>query len=190
MLAITGVWLFFNIVLSNSLQARYPELLIPTILYNIFVIVQFTSCSRFSTWKQCWGLIYLTLKCYYTGVAISFVSGIIIYPVSCRSEIFEVQEKYLGAVRGVLKQSVIYLGKLEMKTISPTSSNDDIQDKSEGAQVDDDVLLMQQMGGVRALYIKMHQELAMAKREIAWGKLRARDINSINDLCRKILMPL
>ncbi|KAK4932531.1 hypothetical protein LTR49_000955 [Elasticomyces elasticus] len=51
--AVTAVWLFFHIWLSNSIQARYPALLIPTILYNIFMIVQFTSCSRFTTWKQC-----------------------------------------------------------------------------------------------------------------------------------------
>jgi hypothetical protein len=36
----------------------------------------------------------------------------------------------------------------------------------------------------------MHQELAMAKREIALGKLRAGDISTITDLCRRILMPM
>ncbi|RFU27990.1 Catechol 1,2-dioxygenase, partial [Scytalidium lignicola] len=172
--AITGVWLFFNIVLSNSLQARYPALLIPTILYNIFVIVQFTSCSR----------------CYYTGVAISFVSGLIIYPVTCRSEIFEVQEEFIKAARDMLKGTAIYLGKLQATPTCPTASNDGNNDETEGHQNSDGAELRQKMAGVRAVYIKMHQELAMAKREIAWGKLRARDINSINGLCRKILMPL
>lgn len=190
-LAITAVWLFVNIMLCNSIQARYPALLIPTILYNIFVIVQFTSCARFTTWKQCWDLIYLTIKCYYTGVAISFVSGIIIYPVTCRSEIFEVQEKYIEAVRSMLRESAQYLCQLKTMPTFPTFADGQDQGKSEAQQgTQDGAKLQQKMAGVRALYTKMRHELAMAKREIAWGKLRARDINAITDLCRQILMPL
>lgn len=191
LLAITAVWLFFNIMLSNSLQARYPALLIPTILYNIFVIVQLTSCSRFTTWTQCWDLIYLTVKCYYTGVAISFISGIIIYPVTCRSEIFEVQEKYIEAVRCMLRESARYLGKLKTMPTFPTSADGQIQGEVEAQQGTwDGAEIQQKMVEVKALYTKMRHEIAMAKREIAWGKLRARDINIITDLCRQILMPL
>lgn len=191
-------------MLSNSLQARYPALLIATILYNIFVIVQFTSCSRFETWTKCWDLIYLTIRCYYTGVAISFVSGLIIYPVTCRTEIFELQEKYFGAVRGMLDGTAQYIGRLETNpTFSspmgpdargdsePTLCNEQLGE--EGVRWDDREVgteLKQKMVGVKALYTKMHADLAMAKREIAWGKLRARDINAISDLCRRLLMPL
>ncbi|CZR56399.1 uncharacterized protein PAC_06287 [Phialocephala subalpina] len=189
--AITGIWLFCNILVSNGLQARYPHLLIPTILYNIFVIVQLTSCSRFTTWTKCWDLIYLTVRCYYTGVAISFVSGMLIYPVTCRSEIFEVQEQFIEAVRGMLGETVIYLGKLQT---TPTFADDmDCKEnsESESRQVGcNDVEMRQRMAGVKAIYIKMHSELAMAKNEIAWGKLRARDINAFTDLSRRILMPL
>ncbi|KAL1296546.1 hypothetical protein AAFC00_000051 [Neodothiora populina] len=190
--AVTGVWLFFYILLSNSMQARYIHLLIPTILFNIFVIVQFTSCSRFTTWKQCWELIYLTTKCYYTGVAISFVSGLIIYPVTCRSEIIEVQEKYLEGVRGVLDETAQYLDDLLSSPtfpITPASSDDEGESK-EQKQKFKGAKMQQRMAGVKAVYTKMHNELAMAKREIAWGKLRARDLNAITDLCRRILMPL
>jgi low affinity Fe/Cu permease len=191
LLAITAVWLFFNIMLCNSLQARYPALLIPTILYNIFVIVQFTSCSRFTTWKQCWDLIYLTVRCYYSGVAISFVSGMIIYPVTCRSEIFEVQEKYIEAVRSMLRESARYLGNLKTTPTFPTSAGGQIQDEVEAQEGTwNGAEIQQKMVEVKALYTKMRHELAMAKREIAWGKLRARDINAITDLCRHILMPL
>ncbi|OBT43669.1 hypothetical protein VE00_05184 [Pseudogymnoascus sp. WSF 3629] len=176
---------------NSSQSARYPALLIPTILYNIFVIVQLTSCSRFTTWTQCWDLIYLTIKCYYTGVAISFISGIIIYPVTCRSEIFEVQEKYIEAVRCMLRESARYLGKLKTMPTFPTSADGQIQGEIEAQQGTwDGAEIQQKMVEVKALYTKMRHELAMAKREIAWGKLRARDINVITDLCRQILMPL
>lgn len=154
------------------------------------MIVQFTSCSRFDTWKQCWDLIYLTTRCYYTGVAISFVTGLLIYPITCRTEIFEVQEQYLGAVRGMLKETAQYLGSLEKMPSFPNSGNDEDNNEGKMRLENNGSVLRERMARVRGLYIKMHEELAMAKREIAWGKLRARDINEINDLCRKILMPL
>ena len=155
------------------------------------MIVQFTSCSRFTTWAECWELIYLTTKCYYTGVAISFVTGLVIYPVTCRSEIIEVQEKYIDAVRGMLKGTAVYLGKLQTVPTFPVSANGNTQGEKEVTEENFDGNEMRtKMAGVKGLYIKMHSELAMAKREIAWGKLRARDINTVSDLCRRILMPL
>lgn len=62
--------------------------------------------------------------------------------------------------------------------------NETNQENCDGAN------MPQKMAEVKALYVKMRHELAMAKREIAWGKLGAKDINDIVDLCRSILMPL
>jgi hypothetical protein len=185
--------LFFHIWLSNSIQARYHHLLIPTILYNIFMIVQFTSCSRFSKWTQCWDLIYLTVRCYYTGVAISFVTGIIIYPVSCRSEILEIQEHYLHSAQAVLSKSVSYLGKQRhdaAASLDATRQSDDEIGPEKSSAAQEGRALQEQMANLKALYVKMHEELPMAKREIAWGKLRAADIIAVSDLCRRILMPV
>ena len=152
------------------------------------MIVQFTSCSRFHTWAQCWDLIYLTVRCYYTGVAISFVSGILIYPVSCRSEIFEIQEKYLHSTQAVLSRSISYLGKQQHDTATQPDIAQSSDDEPSAAQ--EGRALKEQMSGLKALYVKMHEEIPMAKRGIAWGKLRAADINAVSDLCRRILMPM
>lgn len=157
------------------------------------MIVQFTSCSRFHKWAQCWDLIYLTVRCYYTGVAISFFSGILIYPVSCRSEIFEIQEKYLHSTQAVLSRSISYLSKQQHDTAAlpdnaQLSHDEASHDKASAAQ--EGRALQEQMSGLKALYVKMHEEIPMAKREIAWGKLRAADINAVSDLCRRILMPM
>jgi hypothetical protein len=157
------------------------------------MIVQFTSCSRFTTWAQCWDLIYLTVRCYYTGVAISFVSGIIIYPISCRSEIFEVQEKYLHSAQAVLQRSASYLSKQSGLTTAPAdtahlSAHESIVEQVSAAQ--EGRALQNQMSQLKALYVKMHEDIIMAKREIAWGKLDANDINTVSDLCRRVLMPM
>jgi hypothetical protein len=152
------------------------------------MIVQFTSCSRFHTWTQCWDLIYLTVRCYYTGVAISFVSGILIYPVSCRSEIFEIQENYLHSTQAVLSRSISYLSKQQHDTGAHPDTAPLSHDETSAAQ--EGRALQEQMSSLKALYVKMHEEIPMAKREIAWGKLRASDINAVSDLCRRILMPM
>lgn len=54
----------------------------------------------------------------------------------------------------------------------------------------DGLALQEQMSGLKALYVKMHEDIIMAKREIAWGKLGGREINAVSDLCRRILMPM
>ncbi|KAI5203696.1 hypothetical protein E4T39_04007 [Aureobasidium subglaciale] len=191
--AITGVWLFFHIWLSNSIQARYPHLLIPTILYNIFMIVQFTSCSRFTTWTQCWDLIYLTTRCYLTGVAISFISGIFIYPVTCRSEIFEVQKKYIRSAQDVLQQALCYIQSTRdvckplVDSTQPQNSSHEFQIRTADDEGD---ILQQRVSTLKTLYVKMHAELIMAKREVAWGKMSAVDITTTSDLCRRVLMPI
>lgn len=91
----------------------------------------------------------------------------------------------------MLQGTALYLGKLQTMPTFSTSADDQIQDEIEAQQETwDGAKMRQKMAEVKALYTKMRHELAMAKREIAWGKLRARDINAITDLCRQILTPL
>lgn len=157
------------------------------------MIVQFTSCSRFTTWAECWNLIYLTVRCYYTGVAIGFFSGILIYPINYRTEIFEIQEKYIHSAQGLLQQSLSYLAKIVHEPVYLAHHGLQGQqgpNARQGPLVGESSVLQQQMSDLKALYVKMHAELIMAKREIAWGKLSAKDITAVSDLCRHILMPM
>lgn len=154
------------------------------------MIVQLTSCSRFSTWAQCWDLIYLTVRCYYTGVAIAFVSGIVLYPISCRTELFDIQEEYLDSTRALLDTSLGYLGKLAEESVLPTDTLQEEKTSEHVSAAQQGLMLKNQMVALKALYVKMHEEIPMAKREVAWGKLRADDINTVSDLCRRILMPM
>ena len=106
----------------------------------------------------------------------------LIYPVTCRTEIFEVQETFLYGVRDMLTGAREYIETLQA---NPTFPSDCTTQRSyDGPE------LRNRMITVKGTYIKMHDELAMAKREIAWGKLSAKDIGHTSDLCRRILMPL
>ena len=100
----------------------------------------------------------------------------------------EVQEDYIEALRAMLKGTAQYIRQLQITPILPTSNNS--QGESRPQDTCDRTELGKKMVRVKALYTKMHQELAMAKREIALGKLRAGDISTITDLCRRIIMPM
>jgi hypothetical protein len=157
------------------------------------MIVQLTSCSRFTTWAECWSLIYLTIRCYYTGVAIGFFSGLLIYPISCRTDIFEIQEKYIRSAQGVVQQSLSYLTRIAHEPANlARDGRQGAQDPNAGQDplAEEISALQQQMSDLKALYVKMHAELIMAKREVAWGKLSANDITAVSNLCRRILMPM
>lgn len=83
-----------------------------------------------------------------------------------------------------------YLGGL-LATPAVTPADTESSSEAEKGHLEcDGPSLREKMALVKSLYSKMHHELAMAKREIAWGKLRAKDITAISDHCRRILMPL
>lgn len=92
------------------------------------------------------------------------------------------------STQAVLSRSISYLGKQQHDTTAlPNTaqlSHEEVSAAQEGRA------LQEQMSGLKALYVKMHEEIPMAKREVAWGKLRAADINAVSDLCRRILMPM
>lgn len=106
----------------------------------------------------------------------------LVFPVTCRTEIFEVQEKFLHTVRGLLNGAEQYLRNVETHPTFPADAVHDGADNGSELRVT--------MANIKNIYVKMRHELAMAKREIAWGRLGAKDIGAITDLCREIFMPL
>jgi hypothetical protein len=46
------------------------------------------------------------------------------------------------------------------------------------------------LGALTALHGKLHGDMSFAKREMAWGKLDAKDIDEVSTLFRQILIPL
>jgi hypothetical protein len=74
----------------------------------------------------------------------------LIYPVSGRTEILEVQEDYIEALRSMLKGTSQYLGKLQTTPTFPTSN--DSQGESGPQDTCDGTELGKKMAGVKALY--------------------------------------
>jgi hypothetical protein len=116
----------------------------------------------------------------------------------------EEQAGYLSLVRACLKQQTIYLQSLETSDMfTKNGESEEAQDpknlkktktkkksKSHPAQNQQGEALKATLDSLKALHGKLYGDMAFGKREVAWGKLDAKDIDEIFTLFRGILIPL
>jgi hypothetical protein len=117
--------------------------------------------------------------------------------MSSRTVVFKEMAGYVMAVRGTLKSQTAYLQSLESGGMfAPTEDTTDVQGKGDGkgksnpAQNPQAKALNGAIAGLTALHGKLHGDLPFGKRETAWGKLDAKDLDEIFALFRQILIPL
>lgn len=114
---------------------------------------------------------------------------------------------YIQLIRGTLKAQQAYLQSLETSDMFTPAGNglasdaDHLEQKKKESKTDkknkshpaENVAAKALKGNVAALtglHGKLHGDVPFAKREIAWGKLDAKDIDEIFSLFRNILIPL
>ncbi len=111
-------------------------------------------------------------------------------------------------IQGTLKAQTAYLQSLETSDMfAPTNDDSDentakkignkLKNKKDSqkkishpAQNAEAKTLKESITALRELHGKMYGDLSFAKREIAWGKLRATDIDELFLLFRGIMVPL
>lgn len=114
----------------------------------------------------------------------------------------EEQAGYLGLIRAALKAQTAYLQSLETSDMftSGSANNESNEEgknskskkksKTHPAQNPQSAALKGTLEGLKGLHGKLHGDLAFGKREFAWGKLTAKDMDEIFALYRSILIPL
>ncbi len=116
----------------------------------------------------------------------------------------EEQAQYIQLIRGTLKAQSAYLQSLESSDMfAPeelTKKNDETDEggkkkktekgKAHPASNPQAEVLKASLAGIRALHGKLHGDMTFAKREMAWGKLNAKDLDEIFKLFQSILIPL
>ncbi|QSZ37228.1 hypothetical protein DSL72_009322 [Monilinia vaccinii-corymbosi] len=202
---VCAIWLFANIWFANMLRSKSPALNIPTIMYSIFSNIAFTYGPLFSTIVAAELLIKQMLKAFFTAFALSTLVNLLIIPVSCRMVVFKEQAGYIQLMRGLLKAQSAYLQSLEESDMfagppagesdTPTDNPPHESGKSSAkyphpALSPEAKALKGAINGLRELYGKLYGDMPFAKREVAWGKLCAKDIDEIFDLFREITVPL
>ncbi|KAK2629287.1 hypothetical protein QTJ16_000107 [Diplocarpon rosae] len=205
--AVCAIWLFANIWFVNVLRAKLPALQFPVIMYSIFTNVAFTYGPLFPTIEAGEFLVKQLLEGFLTAFAISSGVNLFIIPVSSRAVVFKEQAGYIQLVRGILKAQTTYLQSLETSDMfapsqTPSDSRKEHSDKthklkrkdkrdvSHPAQNPQAKALKDMLTALTGLHGKLYGDIPFAKREFAWGKFGAKDLDEVFVLFRGILIPL
>ncbi|KAK9371781.1 uncharacterized protein V1513DRAFT_454570 [Lipomyces chichibuensis] len=186
--AVSAIWLFFNIAISNAFRFKRPQLQIPVIMYSIFANIMGTTAPTFPTMAVSIAFVKRLLETFLAGFAIATVVNIFIFPVSSRLVVFTEFAGYIGALQGVINAQKEFLQSVESKDLMYLQDDDKGKSVSKTEQAAN--ALKGALAGLAALHGKLHGDLTFAKREFAYGKLSADDIGEIVDLFRKIFVPL
>ena len=202
--AVCGVWLFFLIYMANTLRAMFPALQLPAILFSIFTNVMFVYGVRQPTTASAEKFVKTILEAFLTALGLSFGVSMLVIPVSCRLVAFKEQAGCLQAMRGTLKAQTTFLQSLETSTNGQQGARKGTTHQTHGHGTNSEAkaadlhhrqspqatALQAAISKLRQLFGKMHGDLPFAKRETAWGKLDANDLEDVFNHLRRIMIPL
>ncbi|KAL1880044.1 hypothetical protein Daus18300_001407 [Diaporthe australafricana] len=202
--AVCGVWLFFQIWLSNVIRAKYPAFNVPVIIYSIVVNISCTFGPEFPTLATAETFIQRLLTAIFMGLAIATAVSLIVFPISSR----QVVAKQMAGVLGLFKKSIVlekqYLQGLEKEDmfgleITETSAGRSEPERKGGKKDKGPKLTKEQktalalrgtIGAIRELMGKIYGDMTFAKRDIAWGHLSAKDFGEMFNLIRMCVIPM
>ena len=204
--AVSAIWLFFNIWFANTLRASRPQFQFPVIIYSIYINVASIYAPTFPTMKYGIAFSERLLESFLTGFAIATGVSLFIFPLSCRNVFFKQSIGFLGLVKASFTAQSSYLKGLEdekMFNASKEGSNGIKSDqksqyhlhhqnptKPKPAVSPETENLKKIISALGELYGKMHTDISFAKREMAYGKLNAADIDEYMSKLRDIMLPL
>ena len=130
----------------------------------------------------------LLLKAFLTGFAIATGVSLFLYPIlTTRDSVFLGITRFTRTLQGAIKAQAAYLESLEKSDAfgAPDKNKDLLHKLPPEAQK-----LKAATKGLGEIYGKLHGDLTFAKREIAYGKLDAKDLDDIVHRLRDILLPM
>ncbi|KAL9612496.1 MAG: hypothetical protein Q9167_002927 [Letrouitia subvulpina] len=201
--AVSAIWLFFNIYVASSLRASRPQLQFPVIMYSIFVNVALTYAPQFATMTQGIAFTKRLLEAFLTGFGIATGISFSISPITSRKVVFKQVGGYIGALKTALQAQSIYLESLEIADIFSSSVESNVQPSEKGKdgkvepgrrvkfeESPEATALKNCIHSLGELHGKIMADIPFAKREVALGKLSAKDIDELMKLLRAILLPV
>ncbi|KAI0405677.1 hypothetical protein F4802DRAFT_561520 [Xylaria palmicola] len=209
--AVSAVWLFANTWAVNTIRAKYPSLYVPSIVYSIVSNISCTFSTQIRTNAAFMSIIKRLLTAMLTGFAIATGTSLLVLPLPSRA-IWAAQLKgAINLLRGVVKQEKAYLQSLEREDMfaipadicaathlsdSDTLVNsEDQKGKKKNVQpaprlTAEAQTIKETMFHLRLLTSKIYADLPFAKRDIAWAKLAAKDLTTIMELFRGVVIPI
>lgn len=216
--AVLGVWLFANIWFVNVVRAKFPAFAVPVILYSILANISCTFGTRMPTVAYAEHFIKELITAMLTGLALATGVNLLVIPVSSRMVVFKEFAGAIGLLRQALQLQKKYLVGLEeldmfaVVTHQATIDADEVRrskkkkrkwrKKAEGTDQKPDKgpamtkeaaiakELKAAIAQVREMTGKIQADITFAKRDVAWGKLDAKDVSELAKLIRNATIPV
>ncbi|KAI0431412.1 hypothetical protein F5Y09DRAFT_330357 [Xylaria sp. FL1042] len=215
--AVSAVWLFANIWIVNTLRAKYPNLNIPSIVYSIMTNILCTLSPQITSTVVFEVLVRRLLTAMLAGFAIATAICLLVLPVPSRAVSAAQLNGLIKLLQGALKQEKAYLQSLEREDMfavpadicAATHLSGDSESSDDSASVNKEAkskgkkkaqpepkstaeakAIKETMFRLRLLTSKIYVDLPFAKRDIAWAKLAAKDLTTILELCRGVVVPV
>ncbi|KAJ8125782.1 hypothetical protein O1611_g7856 [Lasiodiplodia mahajangana] len=209
--AVSGVWLFANIWIVNTVRAKYPSLNVPVIVYSILTNISCTFSPLITSNAAFQSLIRRLFTAMLLGFALAAGVSLLVFPVSSRAVWGAQLKAAFQLIRGAVKQEKAYLQSLEREDMfaipadicaathvsdSEDSINSTTKDKQknkarpEPKSTAEAKAIKETMFNLRLLASKIYVDLPFAKRDIAWAKLAAKDLTALQELLRAIVIPI
>ncbi|KAK3339976.1 hypothetical protein B0T25DRAFT_366156 [Lasiosphaeria hispida] len=195
--AVLGIWLFANIYFGNVVRAKLPSFNLPIIIYSIFVNVASTYGTFLTTTAQAEAFVEKLLVVMLVGLALALAVNILVFPVSSRLVVFKELAGGIGLLRKTVSLQKAYLIRLEsddmFAVVTRTNTSPGLQREGEPRLTKEAKAakaLAETSGKMRELAGKLHADITFAKREVAWGKLGAKDLSHAFTLFRNVYIPI
>lgn len=214
--AVLAVWLFANIWFVNVIRAKFPAFAIPVILYSILVNVASTFGTRMPTVAVAERFIKELITAMLTGLALATGVNLLVLPVSSRMVVFKEFAGAVGLLRKALqlqKKYLVGLEELDMFAVVTHQATVEAREarksrkgkrkskKAESAGEEEEPPSMTKeaaiakelkaaIAQVREMTGKIQADITFAKRDVAWGKLDAKDVSEIAKLIRNATIPV
>ena len=152
------------------------------------ILVAATYSPQFPTMTV--GIVFVKrlLEAFLTGFAIATGVNLFVFPISSRDVIFKEAAEYIASLQAALKSQTAFLETLESADMFRTASEGDDEAQSPAQLASQD--LKAKLAALSAVHAKMAGDLTFAKREIAYSKLDAKDIDEIFKMYRMIMLPV
>ncbi|WYZ37990.1 hypothetical protein EsH8_II_001496 [Colletotrichum jinshuiense] len=195
---VCGLWLFFNIWLSNAMRAKFPAMNLPVMIYSIFMNVACTFGPLMVTTAAAESFTKRLLVAMLTAMGIATGVSLFVFPVSSRKVVSAEFNGAIGLVRKSIRLQLNYLQTLSspdmLERHQTKSSNVFKKNKKKGPELTKEAKAANELKAtalaISALFGKMHGDILFAKRDIAYGKLNSKDIGEIFNRLRSIMIPL
>jgi len=197
--AVCAVWLFVNIWLGNVVRAKLPTFNLPVIIFSILINVAATYGPWMTSTQEAEYFIKQLLSAMLLALALALGANLLVFPVSSRLVAFKELAGCIGLLRKTVQLQKAYLVRLESDDMfavaTRTDTNPGFPDADPAGRTNltkeakAAKALKETVEALSALAGKLNADLSFAKRDVAWGKLDAKDLGDLFKYFRGVYVP-